>query len=663
MPEIAVLIPCYNEEKTIGKVIKDFKKELPKSKIYVYDNNSTDNTIEIAKQAGAIVRYEHNQGKGNVIQTMFKEIDADVYIIVDGDDTYPADEINKLLQPVIDNNVDMAIGDRLSNGSYKKENKKIFHNIGNNIIKDIINLKYNANLKDILTGYRVLNKKIVKELSLESKGFEIETELTIKSLKNKYRILEIPITYRDRPEGSYSKIRTFKDGMKILKTINKIEKNGKRFFKYIYAYALLIFLFLISMIIISSFPSSIIKENTKRSADIILEEGNNMMQYILLRNKELKFDNYTDALMINNAYSIDDIKPLESAMLVRKNYIPGITKIIKEDTKEQLKSASKYKLYDPAMELYDTVNENVDESFEYARYWHGYLTIIRPMLIVFNITQIRIIFSIILFALAFLLLYLLAKKIDIITSLIFLIGLICIEYFYIGLSIQGSFGFFITMIASIYVLIKGLKIKNIGLFFFIVGSLVNFFDFLTTPIISFSMPLIIYFLIKQKEKEISIKETFYILISLGVKWCLGYILTWGAKWILVDLLFDRNLIQTAIGQVMYRSSGENTKLFEGVLQNLAYEKSIIFILLYIKMIKIIIMKFFIKTDIKKKYKIEETLPYILIATIPFIWYIVVREHSNNHPFFTYRSLIITIIGILISIKKDKILKIDSKIKD
>lgn len=227
MEKIAVLIPCYNEEITIEKVIKDFKKELPTADIYVYDNNSKDNTAKIAKENGAIVKHEYRQGKGNVVRSMFRDIEADIYVMVDGDDTYPAEEVHKLIGPIRNNEADMVIGDRLTNGTYQNENKRHFHEFGNNIVRDSINKLFKSNLKDIMTGYRVFNKIFVKNMPVMSPKFEIETEMTLHALDKKFIIKEIPIIYRDRPEGSVSKLNTFSDGFKVLKTIIKMLKDFK----------------------------------------------------------------------------------------------------------------------------------------------------------------------------------------------------------------------------------------------------------------------------------------------------------------------------------------------------------------------------------------------------------------------------------------------------
>ena len=224
--KIVVLIPCYNEAKTIGKVITDYKKALKNADIYVYDNNSTDGTDKIAEKKGAIVKYEYKQGKGNVVRSMFKDIDADCYLIIDGDDTYPKEVAQEMCNLVLEGKADMVTGDRLSS-TYFKENKRPFHNLGNRLVRGLINLLFHSNIKDIMTGYRACSYEFVKTLPVLSKGFEIETEMTIHALDKNFIIKEIPVNYRNRPKGSESKLNTFKDGYKVLKTIAKLFKEYK----------------------------------------------------------------------------------------------------------------------------------------------------------------------------------------------------------------------------------------------------------------------------------------------------------------------------------------------------------------------------------------------------------------------------------------------------
>ncbi len=219
--KIAVLIPCYNESQTIAKVVKDYKKVLPEADIYVYDNNSSDHTDEIAKKAGAIVRYEYRQGKGNVIRTMFRELDYDCYLMIDGDDTYPAENAKEMCELVLSGKADMVVGDRLSS-TYFQENKRPFHNLGNKMVRWFINTIFKNDIKDIMTGYRAFSYDFVKGFPILSKGFEIETEMTIHAVDKNFKVVEIPVQYRDRPAGSVSKLNTISDGIKVLKTIGRL---------------------------------------------------------------------------------------------------------------------------------------------------------------------------------------------------------------------------------------------------------------------------------------------------------------------------------------------------------------------------------------------------------------------------------------------------------
>lgn len=228
MSKIAVLVPCYNEAKTIEKVVKDFQKELPNADIYVYDNNSKDNTAEIAEKAGAIVRHEYMQGKGNVIRRMFREINADCYLMVDGDDTYPAKHAKEMCDLILEGKAEMVVGDRLSS-TYFTENKRMFHNFGNVLVRFLVNHTFKSNVRDIMTGYRAFSRTFVKSFPVISGGFEIETEMTIHALDKKMKLENVLIDYRDRPEGSESKLNTVSDGVKVLKTIATLFKQYRPF--------------------------------------------------------------------------------------------------------------------------------------------------------------------------------------------------------------------------------------------------------------------------------------------------------------------------------------------------------------------------------------------------------------------------------------------------
>ena len=222
---VAVLVPCYNESITIGKVVDDFRRCLPDADIYVYDNNSSDGTAQIAAEHGAIVRFEPRQGKGHVVRQMLRDIDADYYVMVDGDDTYPAESAGDLLEPLISGRADMCVGDRLSNGTYGEENDRAFHGFGNNLVRALIKLIYGFKFSDVMTGYRSFNRVFARTMPVLSPGFEIETELSIHAVDKGWKIAEVPIDYRDRPEGSESKLSTFSDGFKVLRMIMSLFKD------------------------------------------------------------------------------------------------------------------------------------------------------------------------------------------------------------------------------------------------------------------------------------------------------------------------------------------------------------------------------------------------------------------------------------------------------
>lgn len=236
MDQVAVLIPCYNESKTIKKVVEDFRRALPEAVIYVYDNNSSDGTDELARAAGAVVRYEHRQGKGNVIRRMFREIEAMVYVMVDGDDTYPAEAAREMVEKIQKNGADMVVGDRLSS-TYYTENKRPFHNFGNSLVKSCINRFFHTNIQDIMTGYRSFSYLFVKTFPVLSKGFEIETEMTIHAADKNLQVEHVIVEYRDRPEGSVSKLNTFSDGIKVISRMLGLYKNYKplAFFSFLAA--------------------------------------------------------------------------------------------------------------------------------------------------------------------------------------------------------------------------------------------------------------------------------------------------------------------------------------------------------------------------------------------------------------------------------------------
>lgn len=305
--KIAVLIPCYNEELTIAKVVKDFKKALPKADIYVYDNNSKDKSVKLAEAAGAIVRHEIRQGKGNVVRTMFREIEADCYLMVDADDTYSASAAKKMCDSVLKDNYDMVVGDRLSS-TYFSENKRLFHNSGNKIVRYLINKLFKTNVEDIMSGYRAFSYEFVKSYPVLSKKFEIETEMTIHAVDKNFKIKTIPIKYKDRPEGSVSKLNTYKDGIMVIKTIEELVKEyrPRLFFNTCTIIFLLIALLLGTPVFIEyfktglvpKFPSLIVSMISLVIALLLFITGM-ILEVIAKKQKEL-YELYLNTLRRNN---------------------------------------------------------------------------------------------------------------------------------------------------------------------------------------------------------------------------------------------------------------------------------------------------------------------------------------------------------------------------
>ena len=303
---IAVIIPCYNEEKTIGKVVKDFKKVLPNAKIYVYDNNSTDNSSKIAKKEGAIVKKEIRQGKGNVVRTMFREIEADCYLMVDADDTYPVSSAKKMCKLVLDDNYDMVVGDRLSS-TYFQENKRPFHNVGNIIVRKLINKLIKSNIEDIMSGYRAFSYEFVKSYPVLSKKFEIETEMTIHAIDKNFKIKTIPVEYKDRPIGSVSKLNTYKDGIMVIKTIEELVKEYR---PRLFFYTCTIIFLLISLILglpvfieyfktglVPKFPSLIVAMISLVIALLLFITG--MILEVIAKKQKQLFELYLNTLRRN----------------------------------------------------------------------------------------------------------------------------------------------------------------------------------------------------------------------------------------------------------------------------------------------------------------------------------------------------------------------------
>lgn len=432
---------------------------------------------------------------------------------------------------------------------------------------------------------------------------------------------------------------------------------------YICIFFILIGIYMVLLTLTSMIPSSLLKKHVIQSSEILEEEGEKVL--IDLKYKEETLFTFTDALMINTAYSIDNSHPIESFMLARKNYIPGQTKQVYGDSQYNLGANEKYinkengDLYQ-TKELYGLMHgENIEESYEYARYWHGYLVLLRPLLLLGNYCTIRIILFMLTLACVVTMLILLWKRINWKISFIYAVGLLSINIFIVSQSINEILIFLVAFISNIVLLVNKEKIKNIGIFFFIVGSISSFIDLLTAPIITLGLTTITYFLLLQKEEDISVKKCITEMFKIVIVWALGYGITWISKWVIMELFFNRNIISQSIKQAMYRTNQverNGVKLFtpaQVIISNIEYlSNTIIIMLLTIEIIYIIVMLIKnYKVEISFKSNIKKCIPYIIVFCFPIAWYMVLKQHSYIHSFFTYRILSVSIICLLIILSK------------
>lgn len=412
------------------------------------------------------------------------------------------------------------------------------------------------------------------------------------------------------------------------------------------------------MLVTSLIPSKQLEKHVTESSEVLLKEGERKI--IDLGYKEESIFTFTDALMINIAYSVDSSDPITSMLLARKNYIPGQTLQEHIDSQYNLGASEQYinkkngDLYQ-TKELYGLMHgENITDSFEYARYWHGYLVLLRPLLAITNYSGIRIILLIVTTILVGILLYKIYKKLNISTAVIFIIGLLSVSIFIVTKGINEILVFLIALIFSIILLsIKNFD-KHTNELFFIIGSITSFIDLLTAPLVTLGIPLIIYVLLLQKG-DTKLKDILLKMLKVCIAWGLGYGLTWASKWIITQLMLGRPIISQAIEQARYRTSLSTSSLgYVDVLKRNFTYLSLNVILAILSMITIyiignLILKYKKKIDFKKNLK--NAVPYIIIAIFPFAWYFVLQEHSYVHAFFTYRILIITIISVFIIINK------------
>lgn len=434
--------------------------------------------------------------------------------------------------------------------------------------------------------------------------------------------------------------------------------------KYILIFVILLGIYFAIMTLTSLIPSGMLENNVRESSETLVQEGEKVT--FDLKYKEENIFTFTDALMINTAYSIDNNHPIESFILARKNYIPGQTTEFYPDGQYNLGANENYiskengDLYQ-TKELYGLMHgDNIQDSYEYARYWHGYLSILRPLLLLFNYSGIRIVLAIITLISIVALITLLCKKISITSGVIYGIGLLAISIFIVTKSINEILIFIVAFISSIILLLKKNPEKNIGIFFFVVGSVSNFIDLLTAPLVTLGITAITYFLLIQKnESKVNIKRYILDFLKICISWALGYGSTWLSKWVITEIFFGRPIISQAIEQAVFRSNGPQINgmnifsLSNVFIRNMEYLSSPVAITILIAAVIYIIVMMIINRNKKIDFKenLKKCLPYILIFFLPVIWYMVLKQHSYTHVNFTYRILVISIISLLIIASK------------
>ena len=424
--------------------------------------------------------------------------------------------------------------------------------------------------------------------------------------------------------------------------------------KYIVIFVSIIISFIILLVIMACIPRSKIYKNVKETKDVLCEEGNRYNKRLMT--KDITFDNYTDAIMVNNAYSMDAENPLYSALVIRRNYTPGVTKYV---IKDEIGDPEKFTNETNNLEC--TLEEIPIPTKEYAKYWHGYLIFLKPLLLFINYSQIRILQLLLIIILSMIFLYLVYKNIGVEETIIFLLGLIIVDVECIYRTLEYTVIFILMFISSIFFIKKYKKMKDINIFFFTIGMLTCFLDFLTVPYITLGMPTLLYFLIEQKERNIKFKEMIVTILKFSMFWIFGYSLTWISKFIIVDLLYNKNLIHIAFKQVKHRTLNSTNKfelgIIESIWKNIKNTNAWIFVVFIVLQILGEIYEKIKKNNrsqLKENNKILnkiQVLPYIIISLMPLAWYMVLQEHSIRHAIFTYRGLMITYIGLMLAINK------------
>ena len=435
--------------------------------------------------------------------------------------------------------------------------------------------------------------------------------------------------------------------------------------KYTLVFIILICVYLASLICSSIIPTKWIESNSKKSSEEIITYGGEK-EIVRIGNKYVIAFLFTDALMLNTAYSIDTSTPLESPMLARKNYIPGQTQRVFMDLNGNLGASENYKADNGDIyqvpEFYGLMHgENIADSFEYARYWHGYLIFLRPLLVIMDYQGIRTLMQVITIILMIVMLGLIAKKINWQIAVMFLIGFLSIDIFIAARAFNAICVFIIAIVSTIFILLKKDSEKNIAINFFVIGSVTSFIDLLTTPLVTLGIPIIVYLLLIQKNGK-NLKECLIELVKICLMWGIGYGLTWATKWILVQLMYNRPIIQNALTQAQVRTVTNKTTFLNMMINIgnfLSYEVIFANIMIMISYAIIMLVKNRNK-ELNIKNNIVQSIPYLIVAMMPLAWYAVLKQHSMIHRFFTYRALVITIITLMVS--EYKILEVKTQDK-
>lgn len=427
----------------------------------------------------------------------------------------------------------------------------------------------------------------------------------------------------------------------------------KKIVKYVLVFLGLLLVFCSLLFVGSLFPSNVIEQHSRESAKTLIHQGN---LYKFFPWFDVVNNNYTDALMINEAYSVDSEAPLYSAMAVRRDYKAGVTKFSRTDMTGESLSMGNYEFYDAVGELFDFMNGNVDTSVAYARYWHGYLPFLRVGLIFFNITGIRLVLLVIFIVLFVWLLKLIKDKLSFADAIIFALSFVFYSYFLVSYSLESAPIFLVMMISSIVLLKRIDRIKNLYLFVFIVACIANFVDYLTVPLITLAIPLILYILYKQKcDSDMDCIDFIKIVVKASVIWFVGYGLTWVSKWIIYDVLYGEGIIKSAVTQVVYRAGATDSPQKKSIFEVIG--GFILQILLYcavvggsIGIFLFLNRKKYVVTVCEKKVYFEKTLPILLVLLMPIAWYVVLSNHTIVHTRFTFRHMLIFSICFMIACK-------------